>query len=46
MNSAEMIYCNGPKQEDRYFLMMRYLKNIDKSDMTIFNTARVMYYRK
>ena len=35
LNEAERIFANVQPKEKRYFLMMRYLKNRDRSDLTV-----------
>ena len=35
LNEAERVYANVQPQENRYFLMMKYLKNRDRSDLSV-----------
>ena len=33
-------------EEERFFKIMKYVKNADMCDMTIFNSAKTKYYKK
>ena len=40
LNEAERIFVNVQPQEKRYFLMMKYLKNKDRSDMSVLQPVQ------
>ena len=39
LNEAERVYSNVQPQENRYFLMMKYLKNRDRSDLSVVQSV-------
>ena len=39
------IFANSQSGEQRYFKIMKYVKNEDKCDMTIFNSKKVLMYK-
>ena len=41
----ETVLATIRSEENRYFKIMKYVKNQDKSDLTIFNTKKVKYYK-
>ena len=44
-NKGQAIFANIQSGEQRYFKIMKYVKNEDKCDMTIFNSKRVLMYK-
>ena len=44
-NKGETVWATIRSEENRYFKIMKYVKNQDKSDLTIFNTKKVKYYK-
>ena len=45
-NKGEVIWANIRSEEERFFKIMKYVKNADMCDMTIFNSAKTKYYKK
>ena len=45
-NKGELIWSNIRSEEERFFKIMKYVKNADMCDMTIFNSAKTKYYKK
>ena len=41
----QAIFANIQSGEQRYFKIMKYVKNEDKCDMTIFNSKKVLMYK-
>ena len=46
INKGEVIWANIRSEEERFFKIMKYVKNADMCDMTIFNSAKTKYYKK
>ena len=44
-NKGETVWATICSEESRYFKIMKYVKNQDKSDLTIFNTKKIKYYK-
>ena len=45
-NKGEVIWANIRSEEEQFFKIMKYVKNADMCDMTIFNSAKTKYYKK
>ena len=45
LNTAEKIFATITNEEHRYFKMMKYVKNQDKCDKTIFNSKKSLLYK-
>ena len=44
-NKGETVWATIRNEEQRYFKIMKYVKNQDKSDLTIFNSKKCLYYK-
>ena len=44
-NQGETVWANIRSKEKRFFKIIKYVKNQDKSDLTIFNSKKVLYYK-
>ena len=44
-NKGQTIFGNIQCAEQRYFKIMKYVKNEDKCDLTIFNSKKVLLYK-
>ena len=44
-NQGETVWANIRSEEKRFFKIIKYVKNQDKSDLTIFNSKKVLYYK-
>ena len=44
-NKGQAIFANIQSGELRFFKIMKYVKNQDKCDMTVFNSKKVLLYK-
>ena len=45
VNQGETVWANIRSKEKGVFKIIKYVKNQDKSDLTIFNSKKVLYYK-
>ena len=43
LNQAEKIFANISNEEERFFKMIKFLKNQDKCDLTIFKSRKNLF---